>query len=280
MHLDQNQLQSLIAPVEKLAMDAGQRILDIRAKGAVVEIKPDGSPVSDADLAADDIIRSGLKTLTPSTPIISEETWSEDSDTDAECYWCVDPLDGTRGFLNGGQDFTVNIALIADKHPVLGVIMAPARQAIWLSHGNGAAKRIWEQPHHPHPSPLQIISTRNDPPQQPVVITTMSKRSTLLQEWLDRIQPGDFLSVGSSLKFCVLAEGKADLYPRIGTTMEWDTAAGQAILESAGGTVIDDTGQRFSYGKAGRRNGRFSAMGTNTKPIPQSWHPPLNSEST
>jgi 3'(2'), 5'-bisphosphate nucleotidase len=104
----------------------------------------------------------------------------------------------------------------------------------------------------------------------------MSRRSQILQDWLDRINPGDYLAVGSSLKFCVLAEGKADLYPRIGTTMEWDTAAGQAILEAAGGTMIDNDGQRFFYGKADRKNARFSAMGSISAPIPAHWHAPLS----
>jgi 3'(2'), 5'-bisphosphate nucleotidase len=276
MRLDQNQRQNLIASAEQLAMDAGLCILDIRAKGAVVETKPDGSPVSNADLAADAIIRDGLNRLTPSIPIISEETWTEDTDDDPDCYWCVDPLDGTRGFLNGGRDFTVNIALIDKKHPVLGVIMAPAHQKIWFSDGLIAAKRQWDNPHHPDPTPKQIITTRISPPDQPVVVTTMSRRSQILQDWLDRINPGDYLAVGSSLKFCVLAEGKADLYPRIGTTMEWDTAAGQAILEAAGGTMIDNDGQRFFYGKAGRKNARFSAMGSISAPIPAHWHAPLS----
>ena len=276
MRLDQNQRQNLIASAEQLAMDAGLCILDIRAKGAVVETKPDGSPVSNADLAADAIIRDGLNRLTPSIPIISEETWTEDTDDDPDCYWCVDPLDGTRGFLNGGRDFTVNIALIDKKHPVLGVIMAPAHQKIWFSDGLIAAKRQWDNPHHPDPTTKQIIATRISPPDQPVVVTTMSRRSQILQDWLDRINPGDYLAVGSSLKFCVLAEGKADLYPRIGTTMEWDTAAGQAILEAAGGTMIDNDGKRFFYGKAGRKNARFSAMGSISTPIPAHWHAPLS----
>ncbi len=261
MRLDQNQRQSLMASVEQLAMDAGLRILDIRAKGAVVETKPDGSPVSNADLAADAIIRDGLNRLTPSIPIISEETWTEDTDDDPDCYWCVDPLDGTRGFLNGGRDFTVNIALIDNKHPVLGVIMAPAHQMIWFSDGQIAAKRQWDNPHHPDPTPQQIITTRKSPPDQPVVVTTMSRRSQILQDWLDCINPGDYLAVGSSLKFCVLAEGKADLYPRIGTTMEWDTAAGQAVLEAAGGRVTTIDGQPFRYAKNGYENPNFIAWG-------------------
>lgn len=280
MRLNQNKQQQLTVEVENLAIDAGRRILEIRTEGAVVETKSDGSPVSNADIEADDIIRKGLETLTPSIPIISEETWTEDNDNNPDCYWCVDPLDGTRGFLNGGQDFTVNIALINNHHPVLGVIMAPARQMIWLSDGNIAAKRLWDDAHNPTPSPKQMITTRQQPPDDPIVITTMSRRSDILQDWLDRIEPGGYLSIGSSLKFCILAEGKADLYPRIGTTMEWDTAAGQAILEAAGGTMINDQGERYFYGKAGRRNARFSAIGSTATPIPETWMPPLNHQAS
>ena len=270
--------QQLIRPVEELALMAGQRILEIRTAGPRQQIKPDGSPVTDADLAADAIISKGLYPLNQDWPVITEEDWDESRDhITSDYYWCVDPLDGTKGFLNGGKDFTVNIALIYDRYPVLGVIFAPARKSLWATDGDHVwrrevsrnASRLSDMP----PIPIQ---TRPCPVDRPTVITTMAKYSQTLTHWLDDLTPSETISVGSSLKFCYLAEGKADFYPRIGTTMEWDTAAGQAILEAAGGKMIDHNGNRFSYGKPGRMNARFAAMGNigDDASIPENWYPP------
>ncbi len=275
--------QQLIAPVEDLAVIAGQRILEIRIAGPRQQIKPDGSPVTDADLAADSIISTGLNRLGQDWPVITEEDWDESRDNiTSEAYWCVDPLDGTKGFLNGGKDFTVNIALIHRDYPVMGVIFAPARQTLWATDGDQVWRRDFSNGAQSvtDTSPIPI-KTRPCPIHRPTVITTMAKYSQTLTHWLNHLSPAETISVGSSLKFCYLAEGKADLYPRIGPTMEWDTAAGQAILEAAGGTMIDHNGQRFSYGKPGRLNARFAAMGDmgHHADIPHNWHPPSSDAS-
>src|SRR6056300_263643 len=139
---DLSMKQQLIQPVEELAFMAGQRILEIRKAGPRQLIKPDGSPVSDADLAADALISSGLNQLTQDWPVITEEDWDESRDNiTSESYWCVDPLDGTKGFLNGGKDFTVNIALIHRDYPVMGVIFAPARKTLWATDGD----QVWRR---------------------------------------------------------------------------------------------------------------------------------------
>ena len=275
---DLSMKQQLIQPVEELAFMAGQRILEIRKAGPRQLIKPDGSPVSDADLAADALISSGLNQLTQDWPVITEEDWDESRDNiTSESYWCVDPLDGTKGFLNGGKDFTVNIALIHGDYPVLGVIFAPARKTLWATNGDQVWRRDFSKDAQSvSDTPPIPIQTRPCPIRRPTVITTMAKYSQTLTHWLDHLAPAETISVGSSLKFCYLAEGKADLYPRIGPTMEWDTAAGQAILEAAGGKMIDNKGNRFSYGKPGRLNARFAAMGDmgHHANIPHNWYPP------
>lgn len=271
--------RQLIQPVENLAFRAGQRILEIKKAGPRQQIKSDGSPVTDADLAADAMISAGLNRLTQDWPVITEEDWDESHDNiTSDYYWCVDPLDGTKGFINGGRDFTVNIALIHHNYPVLGVIYAPARQTLWATDGDQVWRRNFGSDTTVITDDTRVpIQTRPCPTSRPIVITTMAKYSQTLTNWLSHLAPAETITVGSSLKFCYLAEGKADLYPRIGPTMEWDTAAGQAILEAAGGQMIDIDGNRFSYGKPGRLNARFAAMGTldDNTDIPRHWYPPL-----
>ena len=268
----------LIEPIERLALRAGAEILTLVESGITHNTKPDGSPVTNADAAADAIILEGLCDLTPEWQAITEESWQGTPPPHDAPYWCVDPLDGTKGFLNGGKDYTVNIALIHEHYPVLGVIVAPALGMLWASDGETAWVYGCLQDSEEESRPIQarICNTAS-----PIVITTRSRRghSDIFDAWLKRLAPRATLSAGSSLKFCHLATGEADFYPRISPTMEWDTAAGQAILEAAGGAVIDSTGARFSYGKAGLKNGYFAAMGQLNAPIPAAWHPPAPDEA-
>jgi 3'(2'),5'-bisphosphate nucleotidase len=265
--------------IEIIAIAAGDAIMAFRERGYKKDKKADGSPVTDADLAADDIINQQLTGLTPDLPRITEETWQgTDRGDEPREYWCVDPLDGTKGFINGSRDFTVNISLIRNRYPVLGVIYAPALGRIWA--GSEGAAWMRETPAPTASLTLDDfggavpINVRAAKKTHPVIITTKSHRSVALDDWISRLHPVSDASVGSSLKFCKLAEGKADLYPRISPTMEWDTAAGQAILEAAGGTMIGADGTRFSYGKAGRLNGTFAAMADIKGSVPDAWHPP------
>ncbi len=263
--------------IEALSIRAGNAIMNVRLRGVERTDKADGSPVTEADLAADRIIREGLEEIAPGIPAITEETYKGHDDTEAEQYWCVDPLDGTKGFINGGRDFTVNIALIRHRAPALGVIYAPATGELWAGMDGMATKR------ETGPSPNQTleamgearpITARRAEITHPHIVATKAHRGPALEAWIERLNAAENVAVGSSLKFCVIAEGKADLYPRIGPTMEWDTAAGQAIVEAAGGSVIGPDGNAFMYGKPGRLNGYFAAMASLDGTPPSEWVPP------
>ena len=271
-----------IEEIERLAIKAGRAIMQIRARGFEKNNKSDGSPVTEADLAADQIINERLAELTPELPRITEETWQSSEETsEPRTYWCVDPLDGTKGFINGGKDFTVNIALIHERFPLLGVIYAPATGKLWAGgHDHDGTISSWKRASEitrpdfddfTAPTPLRV---RHANLTNPVIVATKAHRSPRLEHWINTLNASSAAAVGSSLKFCELAEGKADLYPRIGPTMEWDTAAGQAILEAAGGMMVDERGARFSYGKSGRLNGAFSALAKLDGDLPSSWLAP------
>ena len=273
---DNNTIPIDLTTLAGIALEAGNAILTIRNNGFDKSFKSDGSPVTEADLAADTIINSALAALTPDIPRITEETWS-DNGAEPSVYWCVDPLDGTKGFINGGRDFTVNIALVANHYPELGVIYAPALGKLWVG-GKGEAWMATSSPStdanlddYLAKTPLTARMINRD---NPIIVATKAHRSPALEGWINSLNARSSTAVGSSLKFCELAMGHADLYPRIGPTMEWDTAAGQAILEAAGGTMIGSDGRRFAYGKAGRLNTPFSAMGITEGEIPTSWMPP------
>ena len=267
-----------MSEIESLSIYAGNAIMQVRDKGVERTDKADGSPVTEADLAADKIIIEGLAAMAPDIPAITEETYSVASDYEPQEYWCVDPLDGTKGFINGGKDFTVNIALIADRAPQLGVIYAPALGTLWAGYGQSAWIRRIDTPSSnadladfSEAESIQVVKANLE---NPAVVATKAHRGPALEAWIEKLNVRDSIAVGSSLKFCTIAEGKADLYPRIGPTMEWDTAAGQAIVEAAGGSVLASGGDRFSYGKPGRLNGYFAVMGAIEDTPPQSWIPP------
>jgi 3'(2'), 5'-bisphosphate nucleotidase len=228
-------LQALIEPVRQLARDAGKRILEIYDTAFKIEEKADQSPLTEADLAAHQTIVDGLVRLTPDLPILSEESadipfeerrhWTE--------YWLVDPLDGTKEFINRNGEFTVNIALVREHRPVLGVVHVPVRgQTYWGVVGDGA----WKQDGGSEPV---SIHTRRPPAEVPIVVGSRSHANPKLEAALKPIGEHQMVSRGSSLKFCLVAEGAADLYPRLGPTSEWDTAAAQAVVEAAGGLVLN-----------------------------------------
>ena len=265
--------------IEEIAIEAGNAIMGFRDQGFDKNQKTDGSPVTEADLAADQIISDRLKSMAADIPAITEETFSAKEDTNPVQYWCVDPLDGTKGFINGGRDFTVNIALIDQGYPVLGVIYAPAMGVLW----GGADGRAWKrmaaasgQMTLAAMGDAMPISARQARLEKPDVVATKAHRSPELEHWINLIDAGEAIAVGSSLKFCSIAEGDADLYPRMGPTMEWDTAAGQAILEAAGGQMLSPDGTRFGYGKPGRLNGYFSATAKLDGAVPTHWLPPVD----
>jgi 3'(2'), 5'-bisphosphate nucleotidase len=230
----------MIEQICQLSRDAGAAIMTIYQEETQidVQIKKDNSPVTNADLAAHNIICRGLMRLTPDIPVLSEEDpcpWSERQHW--QQYWLVDPLDGTKEFIKRNGEFTVNIALIDNGRPIMGVIYAPVFDRLYAADGDV----VWKEELGERTTIAVKTSDRL------TVATTRSHTNGKLAEYLEQLPPHEKLIAGSSLKFCLIAEGKAQLYPRLGPTSIWDTAAGQAIVETAGGSVTDWQGNPISY---------------------------------
>jgi 3'(2'), 5'-bisphosphate nucleotidase len=249
-------LTSLAVALMPLVERAGAAIMEIYDGAFAVQRKDDNSPLTLADLESQRIIIEGLEQITPGIPILSEESaaapWAE-RQTWRE-LWVVDPLDGTREFVKRNGEFTINIALVVEHEPVLGVVSAPAQKiTYWGSRDNGAFIRARD-------SETRAIHTVS--PQRPLrVLGSRSHESPQTAAYLERLGPHTVSGVGSSLKFCLLAEGKAELYVRFGATSEWDTAAGQAVLEAAGGHVTRMDGHRLRYNcRESLINGDFIAF--------------------
>ena len=236
-----------------IAQAAGARIMAVFGRATAAD-KADGSPLTEADLAAEHAIAAGLAEAFPALPVVSEEDAVRRDTSPEGPYVLVDPLDGTREFLSGSGDFTVNIALIVEGAPVAGVVLAPALGRMWLGARGAGARRVEGGQSRP-------IAVRRPPAGELVAVASRSHRDAETEAFLTRLPVAAMRSVGSSLKFCLVAEAAADVYPRFGPTMEWDTAAGQAVLEAAGGHVLTPDGAPFRYGKPGWRNGAFIAWG-------------------
>ena len=235
-------LDQLAAALMPTVGQAGAAIMRIYDSAFSVQRKDDDSPLTQADLESQRVILAALAKLSPDIPVLSEESaqapWQERRHWKE--LWVVDPLDGTREFIKRNGEFTVNIALVVDHEPVLGIVAAPALGLVyWGAAGRGAFS------HHPGGEPRRI---QVSPPATPLrVVGSRSHASSATADYLGKLSPHIVSGVGSSLKFCLIAEGKADLYPRFGPTSEWDTAAGQALLEAAGGQVTRLDGHRLRY---------------------------------
>lgn len=239
----------LIAALERLCLQAGRIILDIRDGDSMgVERKDDDSPVTRADRQAEALILEGLTALTPDCAVVAEESVEAGRvpETDGD-FFLVDPLDGTKEFVRGGEDFTVNIGLIRDRRPALGVVYAPAKGMLYVGGGDHA-KAGAADCRDGGDYTLSPISVRR-PGARLTAVASKSHRTPETDAFLERMGVADTVSAGSSLKFCLVAAGEADLYPRMGRTMEWDTAAGHAVLTGAGGCVTTLDGRPLSYGK-------------------------------
>jgi len=212
-----------------------------------VQRKADGSPVTAADLAAEATIRSGLAALASALPIISEEQAQRPRIAGGESYFLVDPLDGTREFIAGRDEYTINIALMTGGAPLLGVIAAPALGLIWRGVvGSGAERMAFAA--DGTVLPAAPIRTRPRPPREPVVLVSRSHLDARTRAYLDGLSQPHTLPCGSSIKFCSIAEGSADLYPRLAPTHDWDVAAGHAIVAAAGGCVRAPDAMPLRYG--------------------------------
>ena len=256
--LTAGQRKELLPQVVSLAHRAGEAIMEVYRSGdAGTTSKADKSPLTLADLASHRAIVKGLKKLTPNLPVLSEEAaniayaerkrWT--------CYWLVDPLDGTKEFIKRNGEFTVNIALIENGAPVMGVVYAPVLEVCYyaargagafVQRGNSAAQSIKVRLHEAGQT-IKIVASRSH----------SDARTTAL---LEQLGASVSVSMGSSLKFCLVAEGAAHFYPRLGPTMEWDTAAAHAIVNEAGGTVCDSAGQELHYNKADLHNPEFFVL--------------------
>jgi 3'(2'), 5'-bisphosphate nucleotidase len=250
-----------VEEVIAIARAAGEDVLQVYAQGSAVHRKSDGSPVTEADRRAQEIICARLERVAPRIPIVAEESTDTPAAVIERDFWLVDPLDGTKEFISRNGEFTINIALIRAGVPVLGVVLAPALDQLFAA-ASGAA--LIEDAGGRRPLAARIAPAEG--------ATVVASRSHCDPEALARYLAGRkvarSISAGSSLKFCLLAAGEADLYPRLGRTMEWDTAAGDAILRAAGGRVTDLDGDPLRYGKPGFENPSFVAMGREATPSP------------
>ena len=246
--------RTLLDDLVPLARAAGAAILDVYSTDFGVRRKDDASPVTAADERAEAVILERLAKLTPNIPIVSEEAASRGSiPATGQSFWLVDPLDGTKEFVNRNGEFTVNIALIEGGTPVLGVVLAPALDCLY-GGAAGAGAFVWDSLGR-----RSIACARGREGGLTVVSSRSHGDAAALERFLAGRPVGSSVSVGSSLKFCLVARGEADLYPRFGRTMEWDTAAGHAVLLAAGGRVTDVAGERLTYGKPGYENPAFIA---------------------
>jgi 3'(2'), 5'-bisphosphate nucleotidase len=251
-------LEEFIEPLVATTIRAGAAILEVYSTNFDVEAKEDDSPLTQADLAAHRTIMDGLRKIGSDMPIISEESGLPDFDLRAawQRYWLVDPLDGTREFVKRNGEFTVNIALIENHRPVLGVVHVPVMGKTYIGcEGRGSEVRMADGKRQPiniaveSASPVRVVGSR-------------SHRGASLDAFLEKLESFEMVPMGSSLKFCLVAEGAADIYPRLGPTSEWDTAAAQAVVEQAGGAVLQLDGKPLSYNeKSDILNPHFLVLG-------------------
>ena len=253
--------ESLARQMRRLALEAGAAIMEIYRSGELaVEAKPDASPVTAADRAADALISTGLRAAFPDVPLVTEEQ-AESHGQDVETFLIVDPLDGTKEFVRRRGDFTVNIAFVENGVPLRGIVYAPARGRLFMTAADGTAVEEAGalDPAAPGPRrPIRVAAPDNGALR---VVASKSHRDQATDDYIARYQVAGIRSAGSSLQFCLVAAGEADLYPRLGRTMEWDTAAGDAVLRAAGGVVVSfDDRATLRYGKPGFANPRFIAL--------------------
>lgn len=254
-------LDALAFTFAQIAVRAGAVVMDVYRTGATVRTKADASPVCDADERAEALIHAELARTAPTLPILAEEAASRGDVPDVDGrFILVDPVDGTKEFLSRNGEFTVNIALIVEGRPRAGAVYAPATNTLWFSGSKAFVVSIEPGEDLRNATPRQIWS-RTAPANGMVVMASRSHADPRTEQFLATVPIAGRRNAGSSLKFCALAEGAADLYPRFGPTMEWDTAAGDAILRAAGGIVLGEDGTPLKYGKrdTGFRNGSFVA---------------------
>ena len=261
--------RALASVLVKVAREAGRAIMAHYRAPIAIELKSDASPVTAADREAEAIILEGLSKAAPGILVIAEEAMAATGLSALpsplpDVFFLVDPLDGTKEFINARDEFTVNIALIERGAPVFGLVYAPALSVLYVTTGTGTASELRFDPAAPEREPnSRPIRARLADTAALSVVASHSHMNTETKGYIDQYKVSELKNAGSSLKFCLLACGEADLYPRLGPTMEWDTAAGHAVLAAAGGTVSELDGRPLRYGNTGRRflNPYFVAWG-------------------
>ena len=256
--MDYDRLTSVI---RRLALEAGDKIMEIYgAEDFEVRAKSDASPVTEADEAADALISAGLAAAFPDILIVTEEQAASHG-ASAERFLIVDPLDGTKEFVKRRGDFTVNIAYVEHGVPLRGVVYAPAKGRLFYTDATGASVEETGEFAKDVPGPVHRIKVSEPDNAALMVVASKSHRDQATDDYIARYAVKDMTSAGSSLKFCLVAAGEADLYPRLGRTMEWDTAAADAVLRGAGGRMVRfDDHAEFTYGKPGYENPFFIAF--------------------
>jgi len=261
MRLNNARRPPLLAAAVDAAVTAGFIVWDYFCRGASVQYKSDSSPVTEADRAAEAVILAALKAAAPDIAVVAEEEAAAGHVPNVgTMFFLVDPLDGTKEFIQRGTDFTVNIGLIEHGVPTLGVVYAPGRSTLYW--GDGVSRQAWRaaQPPHGVRGTAERIAVRI-PVDPPCAVASKSHNTPETEAWLAHARVVERVSVGSSLKFVLVASGEADVYPRPAPTMEWDTAAGDAVLRAAGGRVLDLDGRPLAYGKEKFFNPGFIATG-------------------
>ncbi|MFK7939653.1 MAG: 3'(2'),5'-bisphosphate nucleotidase CysQ [Roseovarius sp.] len=250
----------LITVMRRLSLEAGAKIMEIyEADDFDVKVKSDDSPVTAADEAADAIISVGLRAAFPDVALVTEEQAASHSET-ANTFLIVDPLDGTKEFIHRRGDFTVNIAYVEDGVPTRGVVYAPAKGRMFFTQADGSSIEETGALDHDRVGTLAPINVSDPDNTALMVVASKSHRDQATDDYIGKYSVKDMKSAGSSLKFCLIATGEADIYPRVGRTMEWDTAAGHAVLHGAGGRVVRfDDHSELQYGKDGFANPFFIA---------------------
>ena len=241
--------QALLNQIEKIALEAGAAIMSIYQRDFEVEKKADNSPLTEADKAANDIIVKGLNALPDNIPVLTEEAVEDFNGSDAQGrYWLVDPLDGTKEFIKKNGEFTVNIALIEQGKPVLGVVYAPALEVTYLGSEQLGAFKVQGSSER---QPIRVKAHKVGTAWRVVGSRSHASEDTL--NWLKPLGEYELVPMGSSLKICLVAEGEADLYPRLGPTCLWDTGAAHAVVNAAGGEIKTPEGIELSYGNTGEK---------------------------
>ncbi len=244
----ENNLEKIVRNLIQTFLDAGKVSINLRNKGLKKEIKSDNTPVSNGDLEVDKIVGAKIKELTPSLPIISEETSDNKSIKDLKNFWLVDPIDGTYDYINNLDEFTINAGLILNKIPVAGIIYAPAKKRLFYSYGEGNAYEF------SNGKEIRIDGSRNFNKDKIKFVSYSNKIKPELQKFFDKLNVKEYTKMKSSLKFCAIATGEFDGYIAEPRAYEWDIAAGHAILKHSGGSVTDFENNEIFYGKKDFRN--------------------------